>query len=448
MTFYLNTLSKTLAEGNLTARSLTETCLSAIATEDGSRAFIEVYADRVRIEADQIDKARQAGYALPPFAGIPLSIKDLFDVRGEVTRAGSTVLADDIAATADALVVSRLKAAGFILIGRTNMTEFAFSGLGMNPHYGNPRSPFERNNDGGRVAGGSSSGSAVSISDGMAPATIGSDTGGSTRTPAAFCGIVGFKPTSTRMPGNGIYPLSTSFDAAGPMTNSVGCAAIMDGIMADGVGRSETPLPLGDLRLAMPVGYLFEELDDAVATSFNEAVQRLGKAGAKISEIRLDMLEELRPANNQKSIVAAEAYALHRDRLQGESRHAYDPVVAARIKSGSDILAADYIDQFTIRRKAKRLVQQETRFYDALLMPTSPLTPPKIKTLTTIDEKLKISSMALRNTALANFLDRPTISIPCHKAGTAPVGLSLMGSQNHDRRLLAIAAGAEAVIRG
>ena len=232
MTFYLSKLSRALAAGDLTARALTEACLEAIASEDGERAFIEVYTDRVRVEADQIDQVRQEGRALPPFAGIPLSVKDLFDVRGEVTRAGSIILADHTAATSDALVVSRLKAAGFILIGRTNMTEFAFSGLGMNPHYGDPRSPFERDKDGGRVAGGSSSGSAVSISDGMAPATIGSDTGGSTRTPAAFCGIVGLKPSSARMPGDGVYPLSTSFDAAGPMSNSVGCAAIMDSIMA------------------------------------------------------------------------------------------------------------------------------------------------------------------------------------------------------------------------
>jgi aspartyl-tRNA(Asn)/glutamyl-tRNA(Gln) amidotransferase subunit A len=232
------------------------------------------------------------------------------------------------------------------------------------------------------------------------------------------------------------------------MSNSVDCAAIMDSIMAGGDGAAKTPFPLKGLRLAMPVGYLFDGLDDAVATSFDEAVQRLSAAGAIISEISLDTLEELRPANNPKSIVAAEAFALHRDRLQSDIREGYDPFVASRINSGSDILAADYIDQFTIRRHTMRLVQQQTRFYDALAMPTSPLIPPKIETLSTIDAKMKMSGMALRNTALANFLDRPTITIPCHKQGTAPVGLSLMGSHKHDRRLLAIAAGAESAIRG
>ena len=232
------------------------------------------------------------------------------------------------------------------------------------------------------------------------------------------------------------------------MSNSVDCAAIMDSIMTGGVGATETSFPLAGLRLGMPVGYLFDGLDDAVATSFDEAVQRLSAAGATISEIRLDVIEELRPANNPKSIVAAEAFALHRERLLSDAQGKYDPFVASRIKSGGDILAADYINQFAIRRQTIRLVQQQTRFFDVLLMPTSPIIPPKIKALSTIDAKLKMSGMALRNTALANFLDNPTITIPCHKPGTAPVGLSLMGLHKHDRRLLAIAAGAEATIRG
>ncbi|MDP7382347.1 MAG: amidase family protein, partial [Alphaproteobacteria bacterium] len=193
---------------------------------------------------------RAAGAALPPFAGVTLSVKDLFDIAGEITRAGSRVLDGAAPAARDCSVVARLRAAGFNIIGRTNMTEFAYSGLGMNPHHGNPRSPWERDVDGGRVAGGSSSGSAVSISDGMSAATIGSDTGGSTRAPAVFCGIVGLKPTTTRMPSNGIYPLSTSFDAAGPMGHSTDCCAVMDDIMAGGAGRAETPFPVAGLRLA------------------------------------------------------------------------------------------------------------------------------------------------------------------------------------------------------
>ena len=254
-----------LAAGSLTARQHLETCLAAIDSEDGRRAFITVNAEDARAEADRVDAARADGRALPPFAGVTLSVKDLFDIAGEVTRAGSTVLGDAAPAGHDAAVVARLRAAGFLIIGRTNMTEFAYSGIGMNPHYGNPRSPWERDNDGGRVAGGSSSGSAVSIADGMSAATIGSDTGGSTRAPAAFCGIVGLKPTANRMPSAGVYPLSTSFDAAGPMGHSAECCAIMDDIMAGGSGRAETPFPVAGLRLAIPRGYLFDDLDPAVA---------------------------------------------------------------------------------------------------------------------------------------------------------------------------------------
>jgi len=448
MTLYLDDLCHALASGKTTARALAEKCLTAIDSEDGRRAFIAVYDKRIRSEADHVDAQRKAGYTLPPFAGIPLSVKDLFDIQGEITRAGSVVLENAAPATADATVVARLKAAGFILIGRTNMTEFAFSGLGMNPHFGDPRSPFERDRDSGRVAGGSSSGSAVSISDGMAAATIGSDTGGSTRAPAAFCGIVGMKPTASRMPSDGVFPLSSSFDAAGPMANSVACTAILDSIMTGGSGQSEAAMPLSGLRLAIPHGYLFDGLDAEVATQFDTAINRLSAAGAAIGEIRIDILEELRPANNPRSIVAAEAYALHRARVESNQRNRYDPFVATRISSGSNISAADYIDQLALRHRTKKLVQAQTRAFDALVMPTSPLVPPKISALQSIEAQMKTGGMVLRNTALANFLDRPTISIPCHRAGNAPVGFSLMGAHRHDRRLLAIALGAEAVIRG
>ena len=244
MTYSLKDLATQLKTGSQGARALVDDCLAAIddPNGEGQRSFVDVYHDRARKEADAVDHARKQGWSLPAFAGIPLSIKDLFDEAGIVTRAGSKILQDAAPASNDATVLARLKAAGFIVIGRTNMTEFAFSGLGTNAHYGDARCPFERDlNDftKGRVAGGSSSGSAVSISDGMAPATIGSDTGGSTRAPAAFCGIVGLKPTTTRMPSDGIFPLSRSFDAAGPMASTVSCCAILDSLMAGGSGEDE-----------------------------------------------------------------------------------------------------------------------------------------------------------------------------------------------------------------
>ena len=447
MTKSISMIADALAAGTLTARDHLESCLAAADCEDGRRAFITLNSDAARTEADRIDALRASGATLPAFAGVTLSVKDLFDITGEVTRAGSRVLDDAAPAKRDAVVVANLRAASFIIIGRTNMTEFAYSGLGMNPHYGNPRSPWERDNDGGRVAGGSSSGSAVSICDGMATATIGSDTGGSTRAPAAFCGIVGMKPTAKRMPSGGVYPLSTSFDAAGPMGHSAECCAIMDDIMTGGHGRSEAPFPVAGLRLAIPRGYLFEDLDPEVASAFDAAVARLSAAGAQISDISLDILEELRPANRPRSIVSAEAHELHRRHL-ADRRDGYDPYVAARLEAGGDILAADYIAMHREREATCTAVQAVTRPFDALLVPTSPTVPQKLAPLEGIETLMKASARALRNTALSNYLDRPTVTIPCHVPGEAPVGLSLIGSRHHDRRLLAIATGVEDTVRG
>jgi len=451
MTYVINDVIAALNTNKITARQLVENCLAAIDDPDGEgqRAFISTYHDRARQQADVIDHARKQGWAVPKFAGIPLSVKDLFDEAGIVTKAGSIVLKDAAPASQDAIVVARLKAAGFIVIGRTNMTEFAFSGLGTNAHYGTPRSPFERdpkNPKIGRVAGGSSSGSAVSISDQMAVATIGSDTGGSTRAPAAFCGIVGFKPTTDRMPGTGIFPLSTSFDAAGPMGTSVDCCAILDSLMAGKTGNTEPPFPVKNLRLAIPVGYLFDDLDDHVANCFTAAIEALSAAGAIIEEMPIAPIEAMRPSNNTKSIVAAEAYALHRDRLESDAVAKYDPYIAHRLAGGQDISATDYINMFAARKKVWADVHTMTRHFDALVLPTSPALPPALDTLDSIAAKTTINAHCLRNTSLSNYLDQPTITLPCHGAGTAPVGISLMGPRLHDRRLFAIAAGVEKIL--
>ena len=451
MTYVINDVIAALNTNKITARQLVENCLAAIDDPDGEgqRAFISTYHDRARQQADVIDHARKQGWVVPKFAGIPLSVKDLFDEAGIVTKAGSIVLKDAAPASQDAIVVARLKAAGFIVIGRTNMTEFAFSGLGTNAHYGTPRSPFERDPNNpkiGRVAGGSSSGSAVSISDQMAVATIGSDTGGSTRAPAAFCGIVGFKPTTDRMPGAGIFPLSTSFDAAGPMGTSVDCCAMLDSLMAGKDGNAEPPFPVKNLRLAIPVGYLFDDLDDHVAQCFAAAIKALSTAGAIIEEMPIAPIEAMRPSNNTKSIVAAEAYALHRDRLESDAVAQYDPYIAHRLAGGHDISTTDYINMFAARKKVWADVQTMTQHFDALVLPTSPALPPTLDTLDSIAAKTAINARCLRNTSLSNYLDQPTITLPCHGAGTAPVGISLMGSRLHDRRLFAIAAGVEKIL--
>ena len=448
MTYLIKDIARQIADGTLNARDHIESCLAAIDDKagQGQNTFIKTFHDRARADADSVDTARKNGWALTPFAGVSLSLKDLFDVAGDVTKAGSILLANTPPARTDATIVARLRQAGFILIGRTNMTEFAFSGLGMNTHYGNPLSPYDRKT--GRIAGGSSSGSAVSVSDHMAAISIGSDTGGSTRAPASYCGIVGLKPSTARMPSDGVFPLSPSFDAAGPMGNSVACVSIIDSIMAGGAGVSETPFTPVGLRLAIPDGYLMEELDAEVATAFDTAIDRLRDAGVHVQKIRLDALEAMRPSNNTKSIVSAEAYAVHRQWLESDQLDKYDPFIGHRLRGGGDILAADYIAMFEKRETVCHAIKTQTRGFDALVLPTTPGIAPAINAMPTLDKQLEMNARSLRNTAITNYLDRPTISIPCHQPGSAPVGLSLMGSRHHDRRLLAIADGLEAIIRG
>src|SRR5690242_14694874 len=265
----VTSLAAAPAAGRTTSRALVEEALSRIADPggEGRRCFVRVYGDTARKAADAQDRLRAAGYVASPLAGLPVSIKDLFDVAGEVTLAGSKALDDRPPATADAPVVARLRAAGAVLIGRTNMTEFAFSGIGINPHYGTPGNPFDRR----RIPGGSSSGAPISVVDGFAAVAIGTDTGGSVRIPAAFCGIVGFKPTQKRVPREGATPLSTTLDSIGPLGRSVACCAVTDAILA-----AEDPVvppahPVAGLRLGVPRTLVLDELDREVGSAFEAA---------------------------------------------------------------------------------------------------------------------------------------------------------------------------------
>ena len=220
-------LAHSLERKKVTSRELVQHCLHNIEAQggEGHNTFLSVYKERALDEADACDAARRASINLSPFSGIPISIKDLFDVAGQTTTAGSHVLDEQRPAQHDAPVISKLRQAGFIIIGKTNMTEFAYSGLGINSHYGTPASPYDRQTR--CIPGGSSSGAAVSVSDEMAAAAIGTDTGGSTRIPAALCGLVGFKPTAERISTEGSVPLSPSLDSIGPIANSVSCCALL-----------------------------------------------------------------------------------------------------------------------------------------------------------------------------------------------------------------------------
>ena len=438
-------LALELSRGTTTSRTLVERCLEKIANPagEGSRAFLKVHATTARAAADYHDRMREAGAPVSPWAGIPVSIKDLFDIRGDVTTAGSKVLRNQPVATVDAPAVARLRAAGLIPIGRTNMTEFAYSGLGLNPHFGTPLNPFEKAVR--RIPGGSSSGAAVSIAEQMAYGALGTDTGGSCRIPAAFCGIVGFKPTAARLPLAGTVPLSQSLDSVGPLAASVECCAILDAILASEPRASLKSAEVRGLRFAVPQAYVLDEVDPHVAQSFQQALSTLSAAKAHIEEIPLTELNELPQINRKGGFPAAEAYTFHRERLKSEADQ-YDPRVSVRILRGRDQSAADYIELVAARRDLCLRTDQRLACFDAVLMPTTPMVAPTFASLESDADYGRLNLLALRNPTLTNFLDRCAVSIPCQEPGTAPVGLTLMGDRGDDRRLLSVAAAVEALV--
>jgi aspartyl-tRNA(Asn)/glutamyl-tRNA(Gln) amidotransferase subunit A len=381
---------------------------------------------------------------LPPFAGIPIAIKDLFDVRGEVTTAGSRVLQSAPAAERDAPAVAALRAAGFIVIGRTNMTEFAFSGLGLNPHYGTPLNIFDRAT--GRIPGGSSSGSAVAIADEMSAASLGTDTGGSCRIPAALNGVVGLKPTAKRVSRVGAVPLSTTLDSVGPLARTVECCAVLDAVLTGATPEAPAPFPIAGLRLLLPTSIVLDGLDSHVAACFDRALDLLSRAGASISRAPFAELARIPELNANGGFSAPEAYEWHRELLE-KHQDAYDPRVGVRILKGRERSAADYLRLGRERVDLCVRARQLTCNYDAVVMPAVPVIAPPLRALETDDrEYFRMNGLMLRNPAMANFLDRCAISIPMHRRGDAPAGLMLMGEHDDDRRLLAVARGVEAVL--
>lgn len=440
--------AEALADWRTSSLELVEAALARITQPEGegARAFVAVQAEQARAAAGAMDALRRAGRAPSRWAGIPISIKDLYDQVGVTSTAGSTALKDAPPATRTAPAVARLERAGFVVLGRTNMVEFAFSGLGVNPHHGTPRSPWDRAT--GRLPGGSSSGAAVAVADGMGLAGLGSDTGGSCRVPAAMCGIVGWKPTASRVPLTGTVPLSHSLDSLGPLANTAACCAVLDAIMAgEEEGVAPAPAALSGARLAVPRGtFLFDGIETAVAEAFDAALRGLEKAGARIEEIDFPELRDIPPANAKGGFAAAESWAWHAP-LIARARDAYDPRVLARIEKGAAMTAADYLDLQVARARIIAAANARTEGFDAFLCPTCVVTPPAIAAVETTEEYNRLNLLLLRNTAVGNFLDRCSISLPCQAPGTAPVGLMLTGARGADRTLLALAQGAEAALR-
>lgn len=438
-------IAKALECGQTTSSALLEACLVRYSDPvgEGARAFISLDINIAREAAEELDRRRAAGRSQSPYDGIPIAIKDLFDVAGERTRAGSRVFDARLPATRDATVVARLRAVGFMPFGRTNMTEFAYSGLGMNAHYGTPLNPWHR--DEGRIPGGSTSGGAVAVKDGMAPIALGSDTGGSCRIPAAFCGIVGFKPTAWRIPTTGTVPLSPSFDSIGSLGNDVESCAIVDAVLSGDAPRGIDDFPIEGAKLAVPKTLVLDALDLEVAQNFEQAISRLSKAGVRIVSLDLKELGEIPEINARGGIVNAEAWGYHR-RILETSAESYDPWVLARFETGKRINVADYIEMRELRANLIARVAKTTAPFDALIFPTVAIVPPTMRPLLDPDYSGRVNGLILRNAAVGNFLDRCAVSIPCHEPGSAPVGLMLIGEAGADRRLLALANALEPII--
>ena len=401
---------------------------------EGARACLTVYADAARKAADAADARKSRSAAIGPLDGVIVSIKDLFDVAGEPTRAGSKILADEARpAKSDAPIVQRLRAAGAVIVAKTNMTEYAFSGIGANPHYGTPGNPHDRT----RVPGGSSAGAPVTVADRMCDIAIGTDTGGSVRIPAALCGLVGFKPSKQRVPTDGAFPLSTTLDSVGPIARTVAECAVTDAVMA---GEDILPLEsiaLAGLRFGIAEGLPLDRLDDTVSAAFNAAVARLDGTGVRISRETLTLLDDMVAVNAKGGIAPYEACAIHRDRMARRAGDV-DPNVRVRIERGCAISQADYETMVRERRRLVRAMDARLASLDALIMPTTAIVAPTIAEVA--DEKVFAArnSAVLRNPSIGNFFDLCGISLPL--PARLPVGLMLVARNGHDHRLLRIAA--------
>jgi aspartyl-tRNA(Asn)/glutamyl-tRNA(Gln) amidotransferase subunit A len=393
--------------------------------------------------AEAGDRLRKAGVRRWAVDGLPVSLKDLFDVAGDVTRAGSKAFSKK--AESDAAAVARLSAAGAEFVGRTNMVEFAFGTTGVNPHYGTPKSPWDRAT--GRVPGGSSSGAGVAQADGMCVMALGSDTRGSIRIPAAFCGVTGFKPTTRRVPREGAFPLSYTLDSIGPLANSVACCAAYDAILAGAEPEPLPELPAKGLRLLLPKTEVRDGLDREVSEAFDSALEKLRRAGALVTEKPVPAFDRQGEYFKGGGYAGAEAYAIHRknaDRL-GD----YDPRVAKRVMLGSELTAADYVDLGLLRAEYQREVERLVAPYDAFLLPTTPCVPPPIAEVNASDDAyFRWNMRILRTVGLVNFLDGCAVSVPCHARGAAPVGLMVCGPAMSDWRILAVAAAVERALAG
>lgn len=439
----IEALNSQIAAGQTTCEELVGTALARASdpAAEGAHTFRSLRDAAARKEAAAQDSLRATGAATSPLAGLPISIKDNIDFAGEPTRGGCKLLDDTPPAVAHAAMVKRLLAAGAVIVGRTNMSELAFSGIGYNRFTGTPANSYDRAMR--RIPGGSSSGAAISVTDGMAVAAIGTDTGGSVRIPAALTGLVGFKPTQARVSRDGVLPLSILLDCVGPLAHTVADCALLDGILAGDATRLE-PFT-GRLRLCTADDTMLADADDFVLSAYRTAKEILLRKGADIVPLPADVFAEMDEYGRRGSFSSAEAW----ERFGGliEARpHDIDARIAERIVRGRTIMAADWIQNLRGREAMIARFETYMQTFDALIAPTTPIIAPPIADMEDDEKFRRANSLILRNPMVANLLDAPSLTLPCHPAGTAPVGLMLIGPHLSDRRLLNIGAGIERLI--
>lgn len=439
----ISLLNAAIDAAETTCTAIVESALSRArdSAGEGGRVFRSLREVEARKEAGEQERLRSAGKSASPLAGFPVSIKDNIDVAGEATRGGSKLLDDAAPARADAVVVARLKAAGAVIIGRTNMSELAFSGLGTNPFYGTPANPWDR--VARRIPGGSSSGAAVSVTDGMAVAALGTDTGGSVRIPAALCGLAGFKPTQARVPTVGVLPLSTVLDCVGPLTRTLEDCALVDGILAGEI----LPLPTvtGPFRFCTADEFMLEDADEAVRSSYAEAKRVLQRTGTEVRPLAPGTFAEMAAYLQRGTFSAHEAWTRFGTLIRARPDD-IDSRIAERILRGASITNGDLDANARDRAAMMERFERAMMEFDALIAPTVPVVAPLIAEVESDDGFRHFNSLILRNPMVANLLDAPSLTIPCHAPGQEPAGLMLIGARMSDRGLLAIGIAIERLL--
>ena len=438
-------LTAAYASGDLDPVQVIDKALAAATRSGAAGVFIRLSADRARAEAAAPRLRWQAGVPLGPLDGVPVAWKDLFDQRGEVTTAGSHTRVDAPPAEADAPTVHALARAGTCAVGRTNLSEFAFSGLGLNPHFGTPANAVAAD----RIPGGSSSGSAVAVALGLAVAAIGTDTSGSVRVPAALNGLVGYKPTAARIDRRGVYPLSRSLDSVGPIGRSVEDAALIDAALRNAPITLPPPADLVRTRVVALAGTPLDDVEPAVAANHEAALRTFADAGARVELQRIPEIEEAADRLAATGgLVGIEAYARHRATLASPAAELIDPNVASRLRHYADVPAHVAIDLLEAR---DRLSSSLARRLDGavFVMPTTPMTAPLLAPLQTDPDRFAAANRRmLRNTMIGSFLDTPGVTLPAGCDGDGlPTAILVSAATGADHALLRTCRALEAVLR-